>query len=631
MPEQNPFFSLTGDKRAAEVVKQRHLVSQKALRRYHSDYDKWFRMYKGERVTKNYDGFSNISVPKVFEKVERGSALLVQAIKKVRVIGQGNISNPQSPDKQAAETNEKLIEYEDRVLEIRRTIKQYIKSARIHGQSYIKVVWNPSKSTPERPYKGIDLSLPDPKSIFYNPDWTPDQPFRWVVHEYEVPLSEVKKNKTYSKQAITEIERTAQLGNTVTGNETTGVIKGQETSDTTTLMVNIKEYYGPYADSDDKDEEQYVIVLGNNNQILFKKKSQYAEILDEPIPIIPLQTYVVPHENHAMGDPEVLESLYAELNDTRNQRLDTVTLNIDPMKIILRAAQIDEQDLIAKRGWVIQSNIPNAVQVVPPDMQGVVASVNEEKIIQGDIDRTVGIPSLGAETPVSGDITTDTATGVNATLQAQDVVSNSILEEVKASLTQVYRAILAYNQTFIDQEFIITLLEEQGPTELSVSPERIQGNMDLDVEIELVGNRLARRAEALAAIRIIGQFPGANVGKLIEDYLKTQDKYNFEEYWQPPQQEQPEPPKVSVSLRGELGQMQAASVYSTIPGVNQRFGDPAFTEEGRKMMRGQLPEFEEDLKLQSEVELNRAKAINELQNAQTTRDGQRETAKTAQK
>lgn len=598
------FSGLEGKDRAREMVKSRYIVSEAAQSSRFVDYDKFFRMYKNERVEANYRGTSDIVVPKVFEKVERGTAVISRAIKRVRILWQENA------DKEAATLNEKLIEYEDRVLQIPRIRKQWIKAARIYGQAYLKATWNVVKEEPDRPWKGIDISLPDPRNIYFNPDHAPDKPFRWAIHEMEIPYDVVAQDPGLSKQQKEDIRELSVLGGKK-GNKrkarTAGRRRGDDV-DTTTLMVSVKEYYGPFAQNDNAPEEQYFISLMNDEVVAKMEKSVYAEILDDPIPIIPLYTYVIPHESHAMGDAEAIKSLYIELNDTRNQRMDTVTLNIDPAKEVIRAAQIDESDLVAKKGWVIHSNIPNGVKFIPPDMQGVVAAINEEKIIHGDIDRTLGIPSFGAETPVQGDQTSDTATGVRALLGAQDIISNSVLEEVKVAFTQLYRNILAFNQAFIDREFKITLLEgdttktDQGPEgpqglaqggqdEVTISPERIKGNHDVDVEVELESDKAIRSAEALAALQIASKIPGSNIGKFIEEWLRTKDKYNVEEYWQQPQP-QPDPPKVSVSLRGEMGGVQASQVYKTIPGVNQKFADPLMSEEGRDIARGSSPEQE---------------------------------------
>ncbi|KKK49018.1 hypothetical protein LCGC14_3139310, partial [marine sediment metagenome] len=214
--------------------------------------------------------------------------------------------------------------------------------------------------------------------------------------------------------------------------------------------------------------------------------------------------------------------------------------------------------------------------------------------IQGDIDRTLGIPSFGTQTPVMGDISQDTATGVNAMLQAQDVVSTFILSKVKHSLGKVYRAILAYNQEFIDRNFKISVLGKEGPELKDVSKARIKGNLDVDVEVELMSDLFLRRQEALAALSIGKGIPGSNMAKLWEDYLDTYDRDNFEDYYQPPQPLPPEDPKISVSLKtAELNELQTAEIYKKIPGVNPKFGDPLMTQEGRAMMRGDLPEFKE--------------------------------------
>ncbi|KKK68206.1 hypothetical protein LCGC14_2946390, partial [marine sediment metagenome] len=346
----------------------------------------------------------------VFEKVERGTAILFKAIKKIRVIGQGK------EDREPADLNEKLISFENRVLGLKNIRDLWVQSARIYGTAYSELTWNIDKEEEDRPYKGLEWQLVPGEQIRFNPDHVVGEPFRWVIRNVEVPFSDVKKmikSKGFNKDQLAAVRNSSHLGST--GSSLGGKTKRDslDTSDDTTLMTNLKRYYGPYSPKVDGDEEDYLIIVANDAHTIKEVKSPYAEILDDPIPIFELPIYPIPGEPYAYGDPAAIESLYTELNDTRNQRMDTVTLNIDPMKIVTKAANIKKSDLIAKRGWVVESNLPGAqaIQVIPPDMQGVIASVNEEKIIQGDIDRTLGIPSFGAATPVAGDVTTDTATG----------------------------------------------------------------------------------------------------------------------------------------------------------------------------------------------------------------------------
>lgn len=589
--------TVLNNSRASDSVSKHWAVADKIHKAQISLFSKYFRMFKNEEVDSNYQGLSKIVVPKVFEKVIRGTAVINQAIKKIRVIGQGD------EDDESAKYNEQLIEFEERVLNIKRLRKLWIQSSRIYGSSYVEATWDVSKEEEGRPYKGLSIRLVPGENIRFNPDHVVGEPFRWVIIDTEVPFYKVKKmmaGSEYNTSLTEEVKNSSSLG--TGGSLMAGKIKSSQldTSDTTTKMVNIKTYYGPYAEKEDGDEEDYLIIVANDKTTIKAVKNPYASILDDPIPVFELATYTIPGEPYAFGDAAAIGGLYTELNDTRQQRMDTVMLNVDPMKIILKSANIKQEDLIAKRGWVVESTMPNAVTVVHPDMQGVTASINEERIIQGDIDKVLGIPSFGSRTPVSGDVTTDTATGVNATLQAQDVISNFVLDEVKDSLRNLYRTILAYNQTFIDKEFKITVLgtEKEGPTKQEISKERIQGNFDLDIDVELVGNRLARRAEALAALSVGSKIPGTKVEKLWEDYIETHDKTNFEDYYaapEPPAPPAPEPPKMSITLKTkELSELQTAELYKLVPGVNKVYADPAMTKQGRDIMRGKLPEDTEE-------------------------------------
>ena len=42
----------------------------------------------------------------------------------------------------------------------------------------------------------------------------------------------------------------------------------------------------------------------------------------------------------------------------------------------------------------------------------------------------------------------------------------------------------------------------------------------------------------------------------------------------------------------ELSELQTAEIYKQIPGVNPVYADPAMTSQGRKLMKGELPEKE---------------------------------------
>ena len=71
--------------RASDAVTKAWRTSEKLHSSQMILFSKYFRMFKNEEVDSNYEGLSKIVVPKVFEKVIRGTAVINQAIKKIRL------------------------------------------------------------------------------------------------------------------------------------------------------------------------------------------------------------------------------------------------------------------------------------------------------------------------------------------------------------------------------------------------------------------------------------------------------------------------------------------------------------------------------------------------------------------
>ncbi len=151
---------------------------------------------------------------------------------------------------------------------------------------------------------------------------------------------------------------------------------------------------------------------------------------------------------------------------------------------MLRSAQIDEKVLVAKRGWVIHSNTPNGITFVPPDLQGVVAAINEEKIIRGDIQQSTGVLDFAPQSDMQAGINIDTARGAVIAKGEADVMTAEEIEITKVSLTMFWRIILALSQTFLDKKFVMRVVEDGKEEFVDGSGESISGNLDVDIEIE---------------------------------------------------------------------------------------------------------------------------------------------------
>lgn len=595
------------------VVSNRYSQSRQAAIPFISRAAKYYRLFRNQQQTKNYQGLANLFVPEPYRIISKKTAKLSNAIKAINV-------TPETPkDKDAANTATHLLNFLRRKLSWNILERVAIQESRIVGMSWLKVLWNVGNES-EAPYQGFDISFDTVDHVILPPDLTIQEillgQIPWLIHDFKQDISQLRANPNYSQTAIKLLEQ--RTGNTGSRRNDASLLEQarsmfQQAQRAVSIekqkKFNIQEYWGyfPVTIPDGQGGEyttqmDVLIAVADKDVVLRKTANPYAAIIDERIPFVPIVARIVGQETYPIGDLEPCESLFNELNDTRNQRMDTVTLNIDPAKEVLRGANIDEKDLVARRGWYIKSNIPNGVRFIPPDMQGVQAAIKEEEVIRGDIQQTAGVIDFSQDSNVQAGVTIDTARGAMIAKGETDLLAEEELDLLKISLQKLYRIVLAYSQSFLDREFTMRLVEHGTESFQNVSSEQIKGNLDLDIEMQTLQDKTTQQQLKLLLLNQARETPGANVGRFFTDALESLTDGNIEisEYYEPPQP-QPEPPKVSIALKGDLTQMQAAEVYKQIPGVDPHMGDPLMTSDGRLLAKGIHPEDIDILAKQHEL------------------------------
>lgn len=602
------------DTQIRDLVTNRLEMSRQAAIPFITKAAKYYRLFRNQQQVKNYQGLANLFVPEPYRIVAKKTARLGNAIKNIRV-------TPETAnDEDAANIATHLLNFLRRKLNWNILERIAIQESRVVGMAWLKVLWDLRKEEQDRPYKGFDITFDTVDHVILPPDMTIQQIFTdqipWLIHTYNADIATIRANPNYDPVQVQALE-------TRSGNN--GSRRSQSTllEQARTMFVQqqraysikqkkgfeMREYWGYIPvertlPSGQKVTEQFdaLIVIADRDVILQKTANPYADIIDERLPFVPVVARIVGQETYPVGDLEPCESLFNELNDTRNQRMDTVTMNIDPPKEVLRAAQIDPKDLVPRIGWYFTSNIPNGVRFINPDMQGVNASIKEEEFIRGDIQQTAGIIDFAQGSQVQAGIEIDTARGALIAKSEADIMAEEELDLLKLSLQRLYRIVLAYSQTFLDRGFAMRLMQRGTQSFEQVDKSRIQGNLDLDIEMETLQDKTTRQSMKLLLLNQARETPGANVGRFFSDALEslTDGEIKIEEYYQPPQP-QPEQPKVSISLKGDLNELQAAQVYKTIPGVNQTFGDPLMTKEGRKLAKGIHDEELETMQKQQDI------------------------------
>jgi hypothetical protein len=180
-------------------------------------------------------------------------------------------------------------------------------------------------------------------------------------------------------------------------------------------------------------------------------------------------------EFYGVGLVEIIECLQAELNTTRNQRIDNNNIAINRMYMVLKHAGIDPKDLVSRPNgivWVDTFEDVKELQHQPVDA----TAFQEETVIKNDIQEATGTyaEARGA-TPDSKRTATENAIKDRAV---------SIRFEVKTRLFESYglkRLLFFYDQ--LNQQFIVGPRDIRRQTEdgyewLSFGPENITGRYD---------------------------------------------------------------------------------------------------------------------------------------------------------
>jgi len=594
MPEQiktvNPDSQeVLSEEKALENVKTRYDSSWKTSTLDFERFARYYNLFRGKQTKKNYHGLADLFIPEPYRVVRKITAKLSNAIRRVVVGGEG------PADKEASQIGTILMSFLRRKLGIKILERTAIQEAAIVGLSWIKATWNLDKEEEDKPWRGFDFSFLTADQVLIDPGSTMLDVFmgnhRWAILEYEASLSELEANKNYKNLDILK----AQAGSNAARSALSQArLSGQQTASSTNKKSDkfaIIEYWGKYRTDETSKEENYLIVIANKKIVLRFEKNPYQEVLDNPIPLVPFVGNVVGREFYPIGEIEINESLFNELNDTRNQRMDTVTFNIDPMKEVLRAAKVDEKELIVRRGGYFKSSVANGVRFIPPDMQGVRAAIDEEKFIRGDIQQSTGVLDFSPGSEVQAGISIDTARGTIVAKGESDELNEDRLELLKFSLRMLYRIVLAYSQAFLDREFTISVTEKGVEKFYQVSKASIQGNLDLDIEMKTLQDKTTEQQLKLLMFERAKTVPGAKMGKFFTDLLEAfYDNVNIEEYYQEPAPVE-QKPGVSISLRGELSPAEVDEIYK-LTGADPKAADPLFRQEFREALRGNLPEHQ---------------------------------------
>lgn len=181
------------------------------------------------------------------------------------------------------------------------------------------------------------------------------------------------------------------------------------------------------------------VVIKNEANPYYHNQKPFVSAVDIP----------VTNEFYGIGEVENLQDLQLELNTLRNQRIDNVSMTLNAMWKVLRAADVDVDQLQSRTGGIVYVDEMDDIEKL--EFPNITANAYEEtSTIQKDMDNTSGVYDYARGR------TTDrreTATTANIlTSSANERFDMKIIMLAEEGLKRLGKQLLSLNQQFLEAD-----------------------------------------------------------------------------------------------------------------------------------------------------------------------------------
>lgn len=221
------------------------------------------------------------------------------------------------------------------------------------------------------------------------------------------------------------------------------------------------------SDSGDKDAGEKVIevwecfdhiegklqVIFNRESLVRDEDNPYATINGGQV-FIDLPDISLPWEYYAMGHLEPVETTIHEIADSRNQAMDNIVFNLDPIKKVKKGAGYRSEDLVNAPGAVWQLNkADDVVYEKPPEISR--QWIEKDEILRREIQTSLALSEYTQGMPKSSQ---EPASKVELLLMQTNIRFSLVVRQLELAMNQLVNAIIQMNQEFLDEDKALRLL-----------------------------------------------------------------------------------------------------------------------------------------------------------------------------
>lgn len=539
---------------------------------YHTLWYDCYRIYNNKRVNIGYAGVNDAFVPETFTIVESLVANIAGGTPKFGFLP---TTDEQKQDTEVL-TNLCMYYWECNRMGIK--VQQWVRDMILYGNGVLHITWDAKRQIPCVDYVPLRDFFIDPAATSL--DNARYAGFRYLADKEVLRKMKVLDPKTnqyvnkYDLTALDEVENDSKLAGEPLDKQKKEQMVGSTLGSQNTRQVEIILMY--YMDTGkvveianraavirnvdtpfQMDEKTQPVSTEVNGQMV--KSNKKIPGIKAFLPFAILRNYTDPSLFFARGDVEVIMPRQETLNDVENMDLDNVSFANNVMW------QIDPQyaDLVPE----IES-IPGAVYPIPKNA----LSVIERPTLSQDLDAkkqeikdemrraTAADEVIQGASQAQGRVT---ATEVSSQLtQSKTRFSTKVNNLESEGYAQLASIMFKLTQIFVSQEQVVRIVGPEGVHFKDYDPYEFSGDYEPHVKLDTtIKQQTIEQDQKMNQIyTVMQQSPAANQAEVLR-FILTKLGAETEDIQRiltpaPEAAPKPAPPKVSVSLKGELNPLQ---------------------------------------------------------------------------
>lgn len=508
------------EEKLIEKWEKRLKNSKEFFRPYKEKRLRMYKLYRAYREKTNYAYETNLMPPIAFEIVETVKPRLASAKTNVRIFprSKGDVKSS------SIEEWDNLIRYYlDTPLKFKDRKIDLINSTLIFGDGIYGLVWKPGKEKDGDPFGWVqDLWLfhPDPEAT----DLQEDSRYEIVeVFKSKAQLikEEKKRKDQYAKtktkkgkvkegefdggiyenldyvtdQEITDDPRkeryeinTKKMGVIAKGKSDEGTATDKKLQEKKVKLWQIFDH-----------EEDKLIVIANEKVIVRDDESSYKNV-NNGRTFFHLSDHRVLWELWSIGHIEPIETTIHEIADSRNQAMDSIIFNLDPIRKVRKEAHLTADDLVHEPGAIWQLKKADDVIIERP-AEISKTWLEKDAVLRKEIQMALAVSEYAMGLPKSSQ---EPHAKVDLLLLQTSLRFSLLLRQFEILMTQVVNNLIEMSQEFLSENKAYRLIDKKGAEFKEFKDKDKKVKVDAIVEIKPVVEKTPekRKAESLELYKI---------------------------------------------------------------------------------------------------------------------------------